>query len=120
MPRLKIEVDAQQLNDDQLRKGLAGFVSDDEAMKLVKAMGYLMKSGDLGFWLSPRLVRKIKALTKEQQGDSGQSTGEIDEELFFSFLQQGGSMEPSVRWEIEFLPNNGRIYKFLTKEDKDA
>ena len=29
-------------------------------------------------------------------------------------------MEPSVRWEVESLPNNGGIYKMLLKGGKDA
>lgn len=49
MPILKIEVDKQQLNDNQLREGLAGFVSNDDAIRFVKTMLNLMKTGNLGF-----------------------------------------------------------------------
>ena len=118
MPRLKVNIADQELAE--LPEQFRAMVSDNNAIRLVKAMGCLMKSGDLGYWLSPRLVRKIKALAKEQQGESSQSTKEIDEELFLSFLQQGGSMELSVRWEVESLPNNGGIYKMLLKGGKDA
>lgn len=113
MPRLKIEIDDQQLTDDRLRAGLSGFVSDDDAIKLIKAMGHLIKGGDLGFWLSPRLIRKLKAFAAEQQGEKTQGMAEVDDTLFLSWLQQGGSMEPNLHWEVESLPNNGGIYKIL-------
>lgn len=78
-------------------------------------MGHLIKSGDLGFWLSPRLMWKLKAFAAEQQGESSQCMGKIDDTLFLSWLQQGGSMEPNLRWEVESLPNNGGIYKILLR-----
>jgi len=115
MPRLKIEVDDQQLNDDRLREELSGFVSDNDAIQLVKAIAHLIKSGDLGFWLSSRLMRKLKAFAAEQWGESSQGMGEVNDTLFLSWLEQGGSMEPNLRWEVESLPNNGGIYRILLK-----
>jgi hypothetical protein len=115
-----MKLDDQQLNDGKLQEGLSTLASNGDAMWFVKAMLNLMKSGDLGFWLSPRLARKVKTLDQERQGKSSQSTREIDEESFLSFLQQGGNVEPNVRWEVESLPNNGGIYKMLLKGDKDA
>lgn len=118
MPRLKIDIDDRQLDDGQLREGLSAFVSDNDAIRLVKAIGQLMKNGDLAFWVSPRLMRKYRAFVAEQQGESSQGIGEVDDTLFFVWLQQGGSIEPNLRWEVESLPNNGGIYKILLKGGK--
>jgi hypothetical protein len=119
MPRVIMKMDGQQSNDEILQEGLSTIASNVEAMQFVKTMLNLMKSGDLGFWLSTRMARKIKALGQEQQRRDSQSIGEIDEESFISFLQQGGSLEPNVRWEVESLPNNGGIYRILLKEGKN-
>ena len=113
MPRVIIELDAQQVTDETLHEGLGTLASNREAMEFVKAMLNLMKSRDLGFWLSPRLARKVKALDQEYREKSGQSAGEIGEESFLSFLLQGGIIEPNVRWEVQSLPNNGGIYRIL-------
>lgn len=113
MPRLKIHVDDQQLNDDRLREGLSDFVSHKDAIQLVKAMGHLIKSGDLGFWLSPRLIRKLRASATKQHSESNHGTAKVDDTLFLSWLLQGGSMERNLHWEVESLPNNGGIYKIL-------
>ena len=120
MPRVIIKIDGQQSNDEILQEGLSTIASNMDAMQFVRTMVNLMKSGDLGFWLSTRMARKIKALGHEQQRRDSQSIGEIDEESFISFLQQGGSLEPNLRWEIESLPNNGGIYKTLLKGDTDG
>jgi hypothetical protein len=120
MPRLKIKIDDQQLNDDQLREGLSGFVSNNDAVGFVKAMGHLMKSGDLAFWLSPRLMRKLKAFAVEKQAESSQVVAEVDDTLFLSWLQRGGSLEPNLRWEMESLPNNGGIYRMLLEGGQDG
>lgn len=119
MPRLKIEVDDQQLNDEELRKGLSGFVSDDDAIQLAKAIGHLMKSRDLGFWLSPRLMRKLKAFAAAQQGEDSQDVRDVSDKLFLSWLRQGGSMELNLRWEVESLPHNGGIYRMLMEGGQD-
>jgi hypothetical protein len=115
MPRLKIEVNEQQLDEEELRKGLSGFFSDGDAIGLTKAIGNLIKSGDLGFWLSPRLMRKVKAFAAAQQGEESQDVRDVSDTLFLSWLQQGGSMEPKLRWEVESLPNNGGVYRILLK-----
>jgi hypothetical protein len=119
MPRVIMKMDGQQSNDEILQEGLSAIASNLDAMQFVKTMLNLMKSGDLGFWLSPRLARKIKALDQELQGRGSQSTGELDEESFLLFLQQGGSLEPNVRWEVESLPNNAGIYRILLEGGKN-
>lgn len=113
MPRLRITIDDEQLEDEQLRERLSFLASDDDAMKLVKAIFRLLECGDLGFWLSPRLMRKLKAFVAKQQGGSRQGIGEVDDTVFLAWLEQGGSMEPNLRWEVESLPNNGGIYRIL-------
>lgn len=113
MPRLRITIDDEPLEDGQLREGLSFLASDGDAMKLVKAIFRLIECGDLGFWLSPRLMRKLKAFAAEQRGESSQGMGEVNDTLFLSWLEQGGSMEPNLRWEVESLPNNGGIYRIL-------
>ena len=118
MPRVIIKIDGQQSNDEILQEGLSTIASNTDAMQFVRTMVNLMKSGDLGFWLSPRLARKVKALEQGHKGRSGQSAGEIAEESFSMFLQQGGTLEPNVQWEIEYLPNNGGIYRMLLEGDQ--
>jgi hypothetical protein len=99
---------------DQLREGLLAFVSNNDGIRLAKAMGQLMKSGDLAFWLSARLMQRVRAFTAEQQGESSLSVGKkVDGIVFVSWLLQVGSMEPNLRWEVESLPNNGGIYRIL-------
>lgn len=115
MPRLKMDIHDQQLSDEQLREGLWGFASDDEVFQVLKTMARLMTGGDLGFWLSPRLMRKLKAFVAKQQGESRQGIGEVDDTVFLSWLEQGGSMELNLHWEVESLPNNGGIYKILLR-----
>ena len=119
MPRVIIKIDGQQSNDEILQEGLSTIASNMDAMQFVRTMVNLMKSGDLGFWLSTRMARKIKALGQEQQQRDSQTIGEIDEESFLSFLQQWGSLEPNVRWEVESLPNNGGIYRILLEGGKN-
>ena len=118
MPRLKVVVDEQQLRENELREGFSLLASDDNTVELVKAIGHLLVNGDLGFWLSPRLMRKLKAFATEQQQASSKGMGEIDDKLFLSWLQQGGNMEPDLRWEVESLPDNGSIYKILLEGGK--
>ena len=120
MPRLKIEIGEDQLKDDQLRQGLSELVSDNDAFKFVQSMGYLMRSQDLGFWLSPRLTRRLKAFAAEQQEEGSQRTGDVDDELFLAWLLQGGSMESSFKWEVESLPDNGGIYRIILKGGQNA
>ena len=115
MPRLKIKINDQQLDDDRLRGDLSGLASDNDGIKLIKTMWHMMKSEDLDFWLSPRLMRRLKAFAAEKQEEGSQRTGEVDDELFFTWLLQGGSMESSFKWEIESLPDNGGIYRIILK-----
>lgn len=119
MPRLRIDISDDQLNDDRLREGLSVLVSDKDAIQLLKVIGRLMRTGDLGFWLSPRIMRKLRAFATEQHRVSSLGTAEVDDTLFLSWLQQGGIMEPTLRWEIESLPNNGGIYKILLTGDQN-
>lgn len=119
MPRLIMKIDDKQLNDDTLQEDLSNIATNDEVIRFVKAMLNLMKSGDLGFWMSQRLTRKIKAANKEHKGNSSQSTREIDEESFLLFLREGGSIEPNIRWEVESLPNNSGIYRMLLQGGKN-
>ena len=115
MPRLKIKINDQQLDDDRLRGDLSGLASDNDGIKLIKTMWHMMKSEDLDFWLSPRLMRRLKAFAAEQQEEGSQRTGEVDDELFLAWLLQGGSMESSFKWEVESLPDNGGIYRIILK-----
>ena len=119
MPKLKLEINEQELHDARLREGLLDFVSDDDAIRFVKAMLRLMGSGDLAFWLSPKLVRRVMAFAAEQQEENNEGIGEIDQALFTSWLLQVGSIEPNVRWEVESLPNNGGIYRMLLQGGKN-
>ncbi len=115
MPRLKIKINDQQLDDDRLRGDLSGLASDDDGIKLIKTMWHMMKSEDLDFWVSPRLMRRLKAYAAEQQEKGSQRTGEVDDELFLAWLLQGGSMESSFKWEVESLSDNGGIYRIILK-----
>lgn len=119
MPKLKLEINEQELHDYRFREGLLDFVSDDDAIRFVEAMLRLMESGDLAFWLSPKLVRRVMAFAAEQQEENSEGIGEIDHALFASWLLQVGSMEPNVRWEVESLPNNGGIYRMLLRGGKN-
>ena len=93
--------------------------SDSNAMRIVTAMAFLMRSGDLGCWLSPRLMRRLKAFASRQDGDAIKNVSdEVDDTIFLSWLEQVGSMEPNVQWEVESLLSNGGIYKILLKGDK--
>ena len=115
MPRLKIKINDQQLDDDRLRGDLSGLASDNDGIKLIKTMWHMMKSEDLDFWLSPRLMRRLKAFAAEQQEEDSQRTGEVDDELFLAWLLQGGSMESSFKWQVASLPDNGEIYRIILK-----
>ena len=115
MPRLKIKINDQQLDDDRLREDLSGLASANNGIKIIKAMWHMMKSEDLDFWLSPRLMRRLKAFAAEQQEEGSQRTGEVDDELFLAWLLQGGSMESSFKWEVESLHDNGGIYRIILK-----
>ncbi len=115
MPRLKIKINDQQLDDDRLRGDLSGLGSDNDIIKLIKTMWHMMKSEDLDFWLSPRLMRRLKAFAAEQQEEGSQRTGEVDDELFLAWLLQGGSMESSFKWQVESLPDDGGIYRIILK-----
>ena len=119
MPRLGIKINDQQIDDDRLRRDLSGLTSDSDGIKLIKAMWHMMKSRDLDFWLSPRLMRRLKAFAAEQQEEGSQRTEEVDDELFLAWLLQGGSMESSFKWEVESLPDNGGIYRIIMKGGRD-
>jgi uncharacterized protein YihD (DUF1040 family) len=94
---------------------LSGFASDNDVIELIKTMWHMMKSEDLDFWLSPRLMRRLKTFASEQQEEDSQRTGEVDDELFLAWLLQGGSMESSFKWEVESLSDNGGIYRIILK-----
>lgn len=113
MPRLKMDIHDQQLSDEQLREGLWGFASDDEVFQVLKTMARLMTGGDLGFWLSPRLMRKLRDFAAEQERQSCEGADQVDDALFLSWLQQVGSIEPKPHWEVQYLPDNGGIYRRL-------
>ncbi len=115
MPRLKIKINDQQLDDDRLRGDLSGLASANNGFRLIKAMWHMMKSEDLDFWLSPRLMRRLKVFAAEQQEEGSQKTGEVDDELFLAWLLQGGSMESSFKWEVESLSDNDGIYRIILK-----
>ena len=93
---------------------------DDKLMGVMKVVLHLMKSGDLGLWLSPRVMRKLKAFAARDQGEGGQEFGEVNDTVFLSWLLEGGSMEPKVHWEVESLPNNGGIYRILLEGGDDG
>ena len=38
---------------------------------------------------------------------------EMNMKAFLTWLEQGGSVNPTVHWEIEPLPNNGGVYRVL-------
>ena len=110
MARLRINVDAT-LGEDALREGLASLASHDEGMRLIKTLVGLVTTGDLSLCLSGRITKKLKAFAIKQQGRG--STEEIDDELFLSWLQQEGSVEPHLEWEIECLRNSEGIYRIV-------
>ena len=117
MPRLKLNVSDQELAE--LPEQFRDIASDSNAMRIVMAMAFLMKSGDLGYWLSPRLMRRLKTFASRQDGNAIKNvSGEVDDTIFLSWLEQGGSIEPNVQWEVEPLPNNGGIYKILLNGGK--
>jgi len=115
MSKLIIKVDDKQLKDEQLREGLSDFLSNEDAFRVLKAIMHLMQSGDLGFWLSNRLTRKLKAFAVERGVGREEA---LDDTLFLSWLEQGGNLEPNVRWEIQSLPDNGGIYHILLEGGK--
>ena len=117
MARLRLNINAQELSE--LPEQFRAMASDSNAMRIVIAMAFLMKSGDLGYWLSPRLMRRLKTFASRQDGNAIKNvSGEVDDTIFLSWLEQGGSIEPNVQWEVEPLPNNGGIYKILLKGGK--
>ena len=117
MARLNLSI-----NDELTAKFLASAdrLWSGEGIRAAKAIAHLIKSGDLCIRLSARLERKLRAFAAEQYEDSGQGMREVDDALFLSWLRQGGSIEPTVRWEIESLPNNGGIYRMLMKGGQDG
>lgn len=119
MPRLKMEVDDYQLNDGRLQKELPSFFSNNEAAKLIKSIGHLMKTMDLELWISPRLMRKLKAFAARQKGRSEQGMEDVDDTVFLSWLQQVGSMEPNLQWEVESMQDNGGVYRILFEGIKE-
>jgi hypothetical protein len=118
MPKLRFEI-GDQLNEAELQEGFTTLASDKEFLQFIKAMLNLIKSGHLGFWLSPQLMRKLKAFAESQEGYNSQ-TKEINDTIFFSWLQQGGSMQPPIDWQVEMLPNNGSIYRMLLEGGQDG
>jgi len=119
MPRLRLQIGDQQPTGAELREGFATLASDKEFMRVMEAMLNLINSGHLGFWLSPQLMRRLKAFAAHQQGESSQSAEQKNDTLFLSWLQQAGSMEPHIDWKVESLPNNGGIYRMLLQGGKD-
>jgi hypothetical protein len=111
MSRLILQVEGEPLEDKQLREVLSHFLSNEDAFRVLKAMVRLMESGDLSFWVSTRLMHRLRAFTTEGQAEHAQR--QVDGTLLLSWLEQGGNLEPNVRWEIQSLPDNGRIYHIL-------
>ena len=112
MPRLKLNISDEEL--EELPEQFRVMASNTDAMRLVKAMGSLMKTGDLGYWLGTRLMRQLKAFASREYSNAVENVSrEVDDTIFFSWLEQVGSIEPNVHWEVESLPNNGGIYKIL-------
>jgi len=120
MPRLKADFNDIQLDEDGLRKSVLDIMADDDAIQVVKAMARLMRSGDLGFWLSPSLLRRVKSFAAGLPGGGGQGSSGVDDSVFFSFLEQGGGAVPAMKWEVESQPDNGAIYRMLMKGGEDA
>ncbi|MFC1999967.1 hypothetical protein ACFLXE_04320 [Chloroflexota bacterium] len=121
MPKLQLNFEDQQhLDDDEIREGLSGIVSNSNALEFLTTIAKLMISGDLGYWLSPRLMRKVKAFTVEHRGESIQDIGEVDGTIFATWLLQVGTMEPNIQWKLESLPNNGGIYRMLLEGGQDG
>jgi hypothetical protein len=116
MSKLILQVEGEPLGDDQLREVLSHFLSNDDAFRVLKAMARLMESGDLTFWVSTRLMHRLSAFTAEGQAEHAQR--QVDGTLLLSWLEQGGNLEPNVRWEIQSLPDNGGIYRTLLKGGK--
>jgi hypothetical protein len=116
MSRLILQVEGEPLKDDQLREGLSYFLSNDDAFRILKAMVRLMESGDLSFWTSTRLMHRLRAFAAEVQAEQCQQ--QVDGALLLSWLEQGGNLEPNVRWEIQSLPDNGGIYRTLLEGGK--
>ena len=116
MSKLILQVEGEPLKDEQLQDGLSHFLSNDDAFRVLKATVHLMESGDLSFWTSNRLMHRLKAFAVELQAEQGQQ--QVDGALLLSWLEQGGNLEPNVRWEIESLPDNGGIYHILLEGGK--
>lgn len=116
MSKLILQVEGEPLGDDQLREVLSHFLSNDDAFRVLKAMVRLMESGDLTFWVSTRLIHRLSAFTAEGQAEHAQR--QVDGTVLLSWLEQGGNLEPNVRWEIQSLPDNGGIYRTLLKGGK--
>ncbi len=118
MARLRLNISAQELSE--LPEQFRAMASDSNAMRIVMAMAFLMKSGDLGYWLSPRLMRRLKTFASRRNDDAIKNVSEeVDDTIFLSWLEQGGSVEPNVQWEVEPLPNNGGIYRILLEGGQD-
>jgi hypothetical protein len=120
MPRLRINLDDRQLNEEALRQCLLNFASDDNPIRFVKAIGRLMKDGDLTVSLSPRLMRKLRAFATEKSGTTDQGGGEVDDTLFLSWLDQVGSVDPKVQWDVEALSEGSEIYRMLLKGGRNG
>jgi hypothetical protein len=120
VPRLDLQVHAQDLSEEDLRRGILFVASDTKAMEFEMAMVRLMKSGDFGYYLSARLVKALKSYgAKKGTRAGGEEPAEVDAMLFFSWLEEVGSMEPPVKWDIESLPDNGGIYRMLLQGEHD-
>lgn len=114
MAKLRLTISVQELSE--LPEQFRNLASDSNAMRIVTAMAFLMKSGDLCYWLSPRLMRRLKAFALRQDSDAINNVSrEVDDTIFFSWLEQVGNIEPNVQWEVESLTNNGGIYNILLK-----
>ena len=113
MPIVTIHLNEQQPNDDELWEALSTLASDEDSRRVVMTMIRLMRERQLALWVSPRLMRKLKAFAAQHQEGSRPVSGKVDDTLFVLWLQQGGSMEPNLQWEVEALPDNGGIYRIL-------
>ena len=63
-------------------------------------------------------MRKLQAFAAEQDKNIP-GGAKVDDLLFLAWLRQQGVMEPTLRRELESLPNNGGIYKILLKGGQD-
>ena len=112
MPKVMLQI-SEVPSEVELRESFAALLSEEEFMRFMKEILDLVSTGDLGFWLSPQLVRKVKVFGSKEQGEAGKGSGEVNGTQFLSWLLKGGTMQLRIDWRVEDLPSNSGIYRIL-------